>query len=460
MHITDLWVEDIPPFMEKAEWDFDEHVNLFIGPNGTGKSTILKILDREYPSSGIPGWDADHYGIRMSADWPSGTNRRPNPRAVPRVYIPPVREPMPVSLSHTKVALSSFLQNLHAWDDILSPFPFNRFQSERVYHAMKKLAEEDLQRRNSTRSADVADIAFRCTEAICTEFFRGSAAKHYLATEKLGESASALSDMPVVHYGMAIDLPDVGSIYVGDLSSGTQGTYLWVWYLALRIANFYRFADDWHKKPAILCIDEVENHLHPIWQRRVLPSLSTVFEGLQIFATTHSPFVVAGLKRGQIHRLYKDEGIVKTQKITDEEKSQEILGWSVEEILREFMGVDDPTDAITANAAATLRWLRYQPTSDEPAEEWKQAQIEMLQNVEFPSRDEMAALMWLKGHTALRGEATQWRNEKVDELRSVVRRDFESGGPIAAQRELFLEQLDELLQEHDRADDDVEEERS
>ena len=63
-----------------------------------------------------------------------------------------------------------------------------------------------------------------------------------------------------------------------------------------------------HQRNAILLIDEIENHLHPTWQRRVIPALRRHFPGLQIFATTHSPFVVAGLKRGQIHRLYREMG--------------------------------------------------------------------------------------------------------------------------------------------------------
>ena len=62
----------------------------------------------------------------------------------------------------------------------------------------------------------------------------------------------------------------------------------------------------WHEKPAILLIDEIENHLHPRWQRRVIPALLEHFPGLQIFATTHSPFVVAGLKAGQVHVLKRD----------------------------------------------------------------------------------------------------------------------------------------------------------
>ena len=89
------------------------------------------------------------------------------------------------------------------------------------------------------------------------------------------------------------------------------------------------------KKPAILLIDEIENHLHPTWQRRVIPALLEHFPGLQIFATTHSPFVVAGLKAGQVHLLNRDENGV----VTATTNTEDIIGWTADEILRVFMGV-------------------------------------------------------------------------------------------------------------------------
>ena len=88
------------------------------------------------------------------------------------------------------------------------------------------------------------------------------------------------------------------SLHVSVLSSGTQGTpwngsALWPYDNGPSIT---KWREGWEKKPAILLIDEIENHLHPTWQRRVIPALLEHFPGLQIFATTHSPFVVAGLK--------------------------------------------------------------------------------------------------------------------------------------------------------------------
>ena len=165
-----------------------------------------------------------------------------------------------------------------------------------------------------------------------------------------------------------------------------------------------------HEKPAILLIDEIENHLHPTWQRRIIPALLEHFPGLQIVATTHSPFVVAGLKAGQVHILKRDANGV----VTATTNPDDVVGWTMDEILRGMMGVDDPTDEDTARAAHELRQLRNEdPKSDEKEEEARQARIR--------------------------------------ELRAMVDRDLLAGGPLAAQRELFERNLADILEEHRKA---------
>jgi hypothetical protein len=71
---------------------------------------------------------------------------------------------------------------------------------------------------------------------------------------------------------------------------------VWSWQEHLRIAEILR------REPArniVFLVDEVEGHLHPRWQRTILPSLMAVASALdpqiqvQTIATTHSPLVLA-----------------------------------------------------------------------------------------------------------------------------------------------------------------------
>jgi predicted ATP-dependent endonuclease of OLD family len=51
----------------------------------------------------------------------------------------------------------------------------------------------------------------------------------------------------------------------------------------------------------ILLVDEIENHLHPQWQRRIVTILQDMFPNLQIIMTTHSPFVVSSVDNAKIY---------------------------------------------------------------------------------------------------------------------------------------------------------------
>ena len=219
-----------------------------------------------------------------------------------------------------------------------------------------------------------------------------------------------LRDEEQPSYPAYTESPDSVPIFLGHLSSGTEGTLLWIWWLMLKLVHHYEFQEGWEKKPAILLIDEIENHLHPTWQRRVIPALLEHFPGLQIFATTHSPFVVAGLKAGQVHLLKRDENGV----VTYSPNKEDIVGWTADEILRNLMGVEDPTDNETAEAAREFRRLRDEGPRSDPEEE-------------------------------------AGRQERMEELRRFLSRELLAGGAEAAQRELFERQFAEALEKYRRS---------
>jgi len=51
---------------------------------------------------------------------------------------------------------------------------------------------------------------------------------------------------------------------------------------------------------AILMINELDLHLHPTWQQKIIPDLRKVFPNTQIIATTHSPEIVTTVDRTQV----------------------------------------------------------------------------------------------------------------------------------------------------------------
>ena len=59
--------------------------------------------------------------------------------------------------------------------------------------------------------------------------------------------------------------------------------------------------------PAIMLVDEIDLHLHPTWQQRVLGDLMRTFPLTQFIVTTHSPQVLTTVPRENIRVLVQDE---------------------------------------------------------------------------------------------------------------------------------------------------------
>lgn len=55
--------------------------------------------------------------------------------------------------------------------------------------------------------------------------------------------------------------------------------------------------------PAVMLVDEIDLHLHPAWQQRVLADLMRTFPGTQFIVTTHSPQVLSTVRRENIRVL-------------------------------------------------------------------------------------------------------------------------------------------------------------
>lgn len=81
-------------------------------------------------------------------------------------------------------------------------------------------------------------------------------------------------------------------IAVDQLSDGEKCTLALLGDLARRVAMANPNRNNPLEGSGIVLIDEIELHMHPLWQRRVLSVLRKVFPNIQFIVTTHSPQVL------------------------------------------------------------------------------------------------------------------------------------------------------------------------
>jgi predicted ATP-binding protein involved in virulence len=107
--------------------------------------------------------------------------------------------------------------------------------------------------------------------------------------------------------------------------------------------------------PGVVLVDEIDLHLHPNWQRRIIDDLRRCFPQAQFFLTTHSPFIVQSLRAGEVIALSGPAHLGKPPfKLSVEEVSADVLGVSdversarfreMEQAARELVALLDQAD--------------------------------------------------------------------------------------------------------------------
>jgi predicted ATP-binding protein involved in virulence len=123
---------------------------------------------------------------------------------------------------------------------------------------------------------------------------------------------------------------------IAQLSEGEKSTLLMIADLASRLGIANPKANDPLLGNGIVLIDEVDLHLHPAWQRDLIPALGKTFPGCQFIVTTHSPQVLGRVPKSNVFIL-ENFKLVRNRPHTYGRDANSILG--------EVMGVPErPND--------------------------------------------------------------------------------------------------------------------
>lgn len=112
----------------------------------------------------------------------------------------------------------------------------------------------------------------------------------------------------VQHEELAIGHPTIGILPVSLLSDGVRAMVSLVADMAWRCAklNPHLGEEAARRTAGIAFIDEVDMHLHPQWQQRVIGTLREAFPRIQLVVTTHSPQVLSTVNAESIRLLRHD----------------------------------------------------------------------------------------------------------------------------------------------------------
>jgi predicted ATP-binding protein involved in virulence len=108
-------------------------------------------------------------------------------------------------------------------------------------------------------------------------------------------------------------------------------------YLTLRYPQVSR--SEVTKQHAIIIIDEIDAHLHPSWQQKLIGLLREEFPNIQFLISAHSPLVVAGCKEGEVSVLRKSANGFITETIV-----KSLIGVPIADIFQMIFDIEEKDD--------------------------------------------------------------------------------------------------------------------
>ncbi len=331
--------------IDTAEFHFRPGFNLVVGVNGAGKTTVLdalafclsKIIGRAVryrtPAQSF-GADDIRKGtdaLQIECDFESGgktetyTLHRPHESVVVPKEMDQFDRGETGHTAKTTSTIEKFFPSRSAEGEappskgqpLAVLFSTNRaVPSERAPSrgvaagGIKSAYSDALSNRRELRLAEFA-AWIRAQEALSSE--RSVAKRALIALE-----AAVTRFLPTYRNVRVDDIGKRGNLLLIDrsnttlsvrsLSDGERGVLALVLDLTRRLVQANPELDDpAAEAEAVVLIDEIELHLHPGWQRRIVENLIKTFPKCLFIATTHSPQVIGEVEHDRIHIIADSE---------------------------------------------------------------------------------------------------------------------------------------------------------
>jgi predicted ATP-binding protein involved in virulence len=124
------------------------------------------------------------------------------------------------------------------------------------------------------------------------------------------------------------------TIRLDQLSDGEKNMIAMIGDIARRLSMANPRMDNPLEGDGIVLIDEIDLHLHPLWQRVIISRLTEIFPNCQFIVSTHSPQVLSHVKAEHIFILRPIKDNISFEKPT------ESYGKSTDRQLEDILGVE------------------------------------------------------------------------------------------------------------------------
>ena len=177
---------------------------------------------------------------------------------------------------------SNIFQNAHSYSQLL-----HWFFDQETQEIRKKMEHEDFSIENSR----LKNVRYAIEQALF---------KMYNKSYTIKSNGRPKEGTNQLIRTLSLQLKGDNSAFQEDLEAKSDGEKAIITLVAdiaynLALAHDFELDENYPNSPGIVLIDEIEQHLHPNWQRKIIPILTSVFPKIQFFITTHSPQVISSV---------------------------------------------------------------------------------------------------------------------------------------------------------------------
>jgi len=362
--LRQVLLRDIGPF-KNLEINLNSDVNILLGNNGVGKSTILRAI-----GAAICGEEARPFverlirvGARSSSitlKFEQGTYETVLTKgtAVPLITSHPSRSLEPVGV------LVLGFPPLRGASGKGAPGPGPEGGMIPAVRDILPLVSDLADTRLEQLSQWIVNLDYRAKDERART---GSSSRYDALIASFFSIVSDLMEGLTLKFGK-VDavtkrvtvITDDGEVPLDYVSQGTASLMSWIGTLLQRLYDIYGHDSKPEDQPALVLIDEIDAHMHPYWQQILLSKVRKHFKNIQLIATTHSPLIVAGLESHQVF-------VVSREGVRNHE--MKLSGLEADQILTSpLFDLADSRDPATQEKHRRYMELRQQPASTEEEE--------------------------------------------------------------------------------------------
>ena len=323
--------------MKDLTVDFWPGVNLIIGDNGAGKSSLLSGLNKalsrvfqniESLSSEVITKEEVRFTSSLVGDATESIE----------YYTPSIAE-CDIEFDNNITHCKSIIENVDGDTDLVARFnnsatgssscilqerindknaalPLLAYQSDKkgkVPVVMERVPAGKVERRQGYRGAlsgvfDSKNVQNWCFQMELNAFQRKTKITEYETFKKIVsdfvENVEEKNARKNVYFSseqwtlVYSDGRTTQPLY--SLSAGYQGILCLIMDLACRTVILNPRMEDYKAVEGIVLIDEIDQHLHPRWQWKILGALRATFPNVQFIIATHSPIVISSAEDAKI----------------------------------------------------------------------------------------------------------------------------------------------------------------